>query len=1075
MLVSVASLVGSSLAFGSTAGSADEDEPTFSRFQRLDVGVAGGGVGAAKFRPGMLDQNGRLKVIVRIAGKPVAGHIGDANSQGRTLTEAQEAALRAELRAAHQPVVAKVQELGGQVLTEYEDAYNGVAALVAPADIAALQATPSVVSVRPAKVFTIENVAGVQYIEAQRAWQETGRHLTGRGVRVAIIDTGVDYTHADFGGPGTEQAFQSNDGTVIEPGTFPTRKVVGGFDFVGDDFNSGATDEEIATDPDIVVPKPDPDPLDCDGHGSHVAGTAAGFGVTSDGKTYRGPYNAGIYGSTNFLIGPGVAPEASIYAYRVFGCSGSTSEEVIVDALNQALKDNVDVVNMSLGSPFGRSDEPSTIASNNLAHAGVVVVASAGNSGASGYITGAPAVADRAISVAAIDASQPFFPGAKMDLSTGQSIIAQNSNGAPLPSGPLEIKVLRAEDGTVSLGCDPNEYQDVLGKLVVTLRGDCARVARAIYGQKAGAAAVAMINTAASYPPFEGEITSNPDTGEKFTVTIPFLGIRGVLGPSPFDDGDLLVAADGGSVTLSPSEVPNLGFQRLATFTSGGPRNVDSFVKPDVTAPGVSVISVGIGTGFKGVRNSGTSMAAPMTAGTAALVTQSHSSWSTERIKAAIMNTADVTGAKILTYNPRLAGAGVVNARRAVDTVGLALAGEGQSTLSYGYEPLTQAYSETLEVRIENTSNSGNLTYNLSAEFSGNPLGATLTFEPSTVTVPHGASATVKATLALSAAAVAELPPAIASNFGAIATIRGAAVASPTTTGPGIYPLRVPFLVAPRGLSDIKPSERAPYTRAPGHEQPFKTTVNLTNGGIHSGTAEIFAWGIDDPDDVAHPEDSMDVRVAGVQVQPREYLCGDDPAGVCGTADDRSLVFAINVYGRASNPAVSEFDIAIDIQNDGHPDFFVVGIDIGSVLGGAFDGRFASLIFNAEGELIDAWVAAAPMNGSTLLLPVLASEVGLSPGDGSTKFTYQIGALSIVPGDLVDITETAGFRVDKPPVSTGQAVDLAPGESATVELEVDQGMLAGSPLRGWLVTTFDDPNGAAQADTIPLGEVVAGK
>src|SRR5439155_13221512 len=137
------------------------------------------------------------------------------------------------------------------------------------------------------------------------------------------------------------------------------------------------------------------------------------------------------------------------------------------------------------------------------------------------------------------------------------------------------------------------------------------------------------------------DITSDPDTGEQIHVTIPFFGVRGLLGSATPSDGDKLVAADGGSSAYSPATVPNTTYKLAASFTSGGPRNVDSAVKPEVAAPGVSVKSTAIGTGTGGTRLSGTSMAAPMTTGAAALVNEAHPSWSTEAIKAALINTSD--------------------------------------------------------------------------------------------------------------------------------------------------------------------------------------------------------------------------------------------------------------------------------------------------------------------------------------------------------------------------------------------------------------------------------------------------
>ncbi len=730
----------------------------------------------------------------------------------------------------------------------------------------------------------------------------------------------------------------------------------------------------------------------------------------------------------------------------------------MVAAIDQAVADGVDVISMSLGDPIGRPDAPDSVASNNASEAGVVVVASAGNSGPSAYVTGSPAAADRAISVAAIDASSPTFPGASIALSTGQTVLAQNSNGATLPAGPLAVAVLRDSypDGPVSLGCDPADYGKypggVAGKLVVTLRGTCARVARAIFGEQAGAAAVAMINTAASYPPFEGPITSNPDTGEPFTVTIPFLGVQGVLGPNPTPDGDNLVAADGGTGTLSPATVPNPSYGSLASFSSGGPRNVDSAPKPDVTAPGVSVQSTAIGTGNEGTRMSGTSMSCPMTSGTAALVLQAHPSWTPEQVKAAIVDTANST-TKINGYNVRTAGSGVVDARKAVDTVGLVTTEAGRGNLAYGAEALSSAYSETLPLTLWNTGGS-DITYDLASAFNGSALGATMTLSETSVTVPAGGSRTVEATLALDAAAVAGLPGALTSEFGSLVTVRGAITAAPTTGGPGVYSLRVPFLVAPRGLSSVTPGPKSDFASARGGR--FSATLGLTNSGIHGGTAELYAWGIHDANDVAHPEDSLDVRDVGV-----ESL---DAGG-----GDRLLVFAVNVYGRWSNPSTSEFDVVLDTNGDGNADYFVVGVDFGLVTTGQLDGRFASITFDAEGNLIDAFVADAPMNGSTALLPALASEVGLT--SSNSAFRYAVVTGGVTPEQVVgfsDATSAAEFDAFAPAVSNGDFASLDPGASSSFTLSYDRPAAAHAKSLGWLVVSPDDANGAAQADEISL-------
>src|SRR5690606_6751204 len=158
----------------------------------------------------------------------------------------------------------------------------------------------------------------------------------GQGVTVGIIDNGIDYTHAMVGGLGTADAFTGNDPAVVEDGSFPTAKVVGGIDLVVKEYNSGAPDFEKH------IPFPDQDPIDEGGHGTHVGGTVAGLG---DGvNTYDG-----------------VAPGALLHAIKVFGADGSTGDSVIIAALEYAADpdgdldpaDQLNVVNLSLGSSFG--------------------------------------------------------------------------------------------------------------------------------------------------------------------------------------------------------------------------------------------------------------------------------------------------------------------------------------------------------------------------------------------------------------------------------------------------------------------------------------------------------------------------------------------------------------------------------------------------------------------------------------------------------------------------------------------------------------------------------------------------
>jgi minor extracellular serine protease Vpr len=1020
-----------------------ETVDSVKRFQRISPKTLSKVSG---WKPSWITSKQQITVILELVGAPVAKQEADQKEKGKDLTNSEKNAIRDDLKNKQDAIAGQIQAAGGQIIGNFQDAYNGIAVRISRQNAPKLASLSGVTAVRVSRTYRPDNVAGVPYIGAPQAWQNTGK--TGNGVKIAVIDTGVDYTHANFGGPGTPAAFANNNGTIIEPGTFPTAKVIGGFDFVGDAYDSESSD------PAKTIPHPDPDPLDCNGHGSHVAGTAAGFGVRSNGEQYKGPYNTSTY-ANSFRIGPGVAPNAKILAYRVFGCDGSATAAVIVEAINRAVRDGADVINMSLGSVFGRGDDPDSVAADNAARSGVVVVASAGNSGPNAYVTGSPGASSRTISVAAIDASTPTFPGANITLNTGQTIQAINANnGGPLPAPNTPIMVLRNPDGSVSLGCNPAEYAGAAGKIVVTVRGTCARVARAIFGQQAGAVAVIMINTSNAFPPFEGPITSNPDTGQPFNVTIPFLGVKGVLGPAPSDDGDLLIQATS-AASVTASTVTNTTYQQITSFSSGGPRNVDSFAKPDIAAPGQSVVSTGVGTGNGPATISGTSMAAPMTSGAAALMTEAHPDWETVRIKAAMMNTAKDP---LPSLNVRTGGAGVLQINKAIDSKVVAATEGGTDTLSFGYEALNGAYSETLNLMLINTG-SAPVTYNLSA--TGAALGLGLAFDQSTVTVSAKGSKTVKVTAAMSAASVAALPgmSTFTIGWGAVLSTRGLVLATPTTSGPGIYQLRVPWLLAPRGLSNVTAGAKSPYQKVQGNT--FKTSVQLTNNGVHSGTADVYSWGITDPNDTSGGEDNFDVRDVGVQEQPADFLTGaPDP-------NDRSLIFAINTYGRWSNASVTEFDIAIDTKGSSDPEFFVVGVDFGALTTGDFDGRIASFILDADGNLIDVWVPDAPMNGSTIELPTLASEIGLQRGN-ATKFNYQVATFPIVPENLAgDITDVGKFRAFESPVSSGDFLTLNPGETKTLDLTLDKSQFAGTTVRGWLVVTLDDPNGAAQAEEIP--------
>src|SRR5438876_1975111 len=223
-----------------------------------------------KLKPGQFVDK-TANVVVQLKAAPVATRQAAALAVGRTLNKTERATIRAELKHSQDALRSKITALGGRVLGQYQDAINGIKVRINLRQTAKLRALPGVTSVDELPTYKVENVHGVPYISGPLAWGQTGK--TGTGVKVGIIDTGIDYYHANFGGSGNPADFAADDGLTIGTPAFPNAKVAGGYDFVGDDYNAAAP----AGSPKLI-PHPDPDPLDCFGHGSHVAGTAAGDG-----------------------------------------------------------------------------------------------------------------------------------------------------------------------------------------------------------------------------------------------------------------------------------------------------------------------------------------------------------------------------------------------------------------------------------------------------------------------------------------------------------------------------------------------------------------------------------------------------------------------------------------------------------------------------------------------------------------------------------------------------------------------------------------------------------------------------
>lgn len=992
-------------------------------------------------------RGGETTVVVQLAGDPVAVVQGNA---GRKLGKGEKEAIKAQLESQQTGVRGAIAKLGGTVLADYQSAYNGLKVRIDRSKTDALAGIQGVVAVHPLQLMRPDNVRGVSLIGTPGVWDGLAG-LHGENVKIAVIDTGIDYTHANFGGPGTTAAYAAADAADVLPASSSlfgpaAPRVKGGIDLVGDDYNADPSDPFYQP-----VPNPDPNPLDCNGHGSHVAGSAAGSGVLSSGATYTGAYNALTISGNSWTIGPGVAPKADIYAIRVFGCEGST--DVTVDAIEWAVDNDMDVINMSLGSSFGSNDDPSAEASTNAAMAGVIVVASAGNSGRNQYITGAPSTADGAIAVAANDPIASS-PGAMLALSTGPSILVLNANGATFADGTsYPIAVLRNAYpfGSVALGCAPAEYAaypgSLAGKLVVTVRGTCSRVARAIFAQQNGAAAAAMIDTSTGYPPFEGPITGSAETGP-YNVTIPFFGVRGLV-TTAGTDGNKLRAADNGTAVATNAPLANVNYTGFASFSSGGPRSGDSGLKPDITAPGVSITSTGNGTGNGPLTISGTSMASPHVAGVAALTRQAHPSWKAEDIKAAIVNTGKPSG--VLGYRTSRGGTGLVQPAGSTATQVVAGANGEKFAVSvnFGLEELKSDFSRTKAIKLRNNGSSP-ATFSVSQALPSGSLH-TVGLSKTTVTVPANGDAQVELTLAVPAATAG------AANGSGLSfrEVAGLVEFTPASASDNAgVTLRVPYYLVPRAQADVSTT----IGKLTGTNPSTVATVTNKNGAI-AGDADFYAWGLEDKKD--RGKVSNDVRAIGVQSFPVD-------------ATNNLLVFAVNTYDRWSSPSTNEFDIYVDVDNDGTDDYIVIGVDQGAVQTGSFNGRMGSFVFStrSSGASID-FLAAAPTDGSTALLPVLSSRLCRAgePCLSSTnpRITYHAVSFDLLNGGVDEVEGSAKYNVWSSSVSQGGFASVAPGSSdASNTISVDSTEFALTPAKGLMVVTLDNKSGQDEAQLIDL-------
>ncbi len=615
---------------------------------------------------------------------------------------------------------ARAEGLPAQVSRNYTSLFNGFAVEASPEMAATYATIPGVKAVYPVVPVAIPESQAVSP-ELYSALAMTGADVvqsqlgfTGQGIKVGIIDTGIDYDHPDFGGSGT-------DGTT----PWPTTRVAYGYDFVGDDYNADSTSPDF--DP---VPKPDAQPDDCNGHGTHVAGIVGAGGLLT-----------------------GVAPGATLGAYRIFGCDGASDTAVVLAAMEKAEADGMDVVNMSLGAAYESwGSYPTSTAADRLVRNGVVVVASAGNNGS--FFTqsvGSPSAASTAISVASYDNTKVRLEEMLVrDGADEVSVGFSQASGAPAPTAALDgTQIMHTTD---PIGCTA-ETADLTGKVAITQRGTCPFAEKAVYAQNAGAKALIIYNNATGF--------IAPSVSGATPITIPVVGIRQsdgeLIKQSLTDDADIPTVAFTGNLTTLPNPTAGL----ISGFSSWG-LAADLTLKPDLGAPGGDIYSTYPLEEDGYATLSGTSMAAPHVAGAVALMLQANPGLTPARVLSNLQNTAEPS---LYSKNPALGvldgahhqGAGLIQVDKAI----LGTSSVSPGKISTG-ESADGPHTETLTL-VNNGIDE--VTWNLGVEDAvsthvdpADPTAtqsdvkftfgaATVQFSAASVTIPAGGTTTVDVTI----------------------------------------------------------------------------------------------------------------------------------------------------------------------------------------------------------------------------------------------------------------------------------------------------------------------------------------
>jgi len=1001
-----------------------------------------------RIAPQLLRANGNVQVWVQLEDSPLAAINADAKERGAPITAGGQRAWLGQLRDRHDALSGVAVSLGGRELGRVSKAHNAVAISIDARNLPALAAQPGVVAVRPVIDYSVELSETVPYIGAA-AVQNLG--YTGEGVRVAVLDSGIDYTHKNLGGSGTADDYTAAFGTTLDdarnqtvnPALFPSEKVVGGFDFVGEHWpNPDAA--HCGTDPvthaALACLLPDPNPIACGGvggcdgtHGTHVSDI--------------------IGGRSNDGTHVGVAPGTQLYALKVCSsvstsCSGVALLQAMEFALDPNgdgdLSDAVDVINMSLGSNYGQAEDDLTQASENAVRLGVVVATAAGNAADRPYIVSSPSIGPGVISVAQTQVpSATFFP---LKINTPSAIAGNYNNTATVDWAPVGNgftgDVAYVGRGCPAAGTTPEDpyLANPAGKVALIDRGVCAISLKVDRAARAGAIGVLI-----------GLVAAGDAVSFSFGGPDPFASAPTLVIIQSYANLIRANLASGVNVTVHDSS-PLV--KSMASTSARGPSISYQTVKPEIGAPGASVSAVA-GTGTGEAAFGGTSGATPMIAGSAALLLERYPHASPLEIKARLMNTAatDILTAPNLFPGQAAPisriGGGEVRVDRAMSTNTFALSLQDESAaISFGYSPVGEARTFHKKVTVFNRSGSKR-TYSVSASFRNpaNPANAAASLSvPSSLKVGKGGSDSFEVRLTVDPTKLNTWNLNGGSQGGNGQFLNALELDGEITISDAQDTIHLPWHMLPHRAADVSSCDDDIDLR------DGAGTVRLRNDGAVDGRFDVFAW--------TGTSKKIKKRLLP---QPGDNFAVIDLGRVGVRMLGSNIQFAISTFGKRAHPNYpAEFDIYIDSNRDGTPDFVVFNLENGGF--GATGQNVVEVVNLATGAAVGIFFFAdADLDSSNMIMTAPLSAVGLT---STSQFDFSIFAFdNYFTGNLTDAIENMTFSFQTPRfTASGVPASVPVGGSATFTVNAVTGGDAASPSqKGMLLLYRDAARNEAQA------------